>query len=163
MSKVRMRPTFDVDLNCRPPEFLAALEQGLRDGRATWDGRLFGDYAIVRVREEQRQFWSPALHLQTDAGAQGGTRVHGRFSPSSPIWTAFVAIYVLLSLLALAGITYGWVQHNLGAAPTGLWAVPGALALAGFTYGAALIGQGLGAEDMYRMRRFVDEVAARCA
>ena len=27
--------------------------------------------------------------------------MHGKFSPSSPIWTFFVAIYVLLSLLVL--------------------------------------------------------------
>lgn len=156
MSKVRMRPEFDADLACRPPTFLEALETTLRAGAAEWDGRLFGDYAIVRVRADQRHFWSPALHLQVEAGAQGGTHIHGKFSPSSPIWTFFVAIYVLLSLLVLAGISYGFVQSNLQQSPWAFWALPLALALGGFTYGAALIGQGLGAEDMYRMRRLID-------
>ena len=37
--------------------------------------------------------------------------------------------------------------------------MPIVLLLAGFTYGAAFIGQGLGAEDMYALRTFVEHVA----
>jgi hypothetical protein len=63
-----------------------------------------------------------------------------------------MAVYVLLAILALGGLSYGIVQHTLGQGPWSLLIVPACAALFGFVYEATLIGQGLGAEQMYRMR-----------
>lgn len=52
------------------------------------------------------------------------------------------------------------VQHTIGQAPWSLLIVPAAAALFGFVYGATLIGQGLGAEQMYLMRSLVDRACA---
>jgi len=52
-------------------------------------------------------------------------------------------------------------QSTLGMPAWGFLGVPVALALAAFTYGAAFIGQGLGAEEMYVLRSFVDEALRR--
>jgi hypothetical protein len=68
----------------------------------------------------------------------------------------FMAVYILLALAALGGLSYGIVQYTLGQAPWSLWIVPASAALFGFVYGATLIGQGLGAEQMYTMRSLVD-------
>lgn len=51
----------------------------------------------------------------------------------------------------------------VGESPWALAGVPAALALVGFTYGAAFIGQGLGAEEMYRLRSFVDDCVEAAA
>jgi hypothetical protein len=48
------------------------------------------------------------------------------------------------------------VQYTLGQPPWSLWVAPVAAALFGFVYGATLIGQGLGAEQMYMMRSLID-------
>jgi hypothetical protein len=62
----------------------------------------------------------------------------------------------LLAIVALGGLTYGIVQYTLGQSPWSLWIAPSAVALFGFVYGATLIGQGLGAEQMYTMRTLID-------
>ena len=67
-----------------------------------------------------------------------------------------MAIYILLALVALGGLSYGAVQYTLGQPPWSLLIVPAAVALFGFVYGATLIGQGLGAEQMYTMRSLID-------
>jgi len=68
----------------------------------------------------------------------------------------FMAVYIFLAIVALGGITYGLVQSTLGQPPWALWIAPAAIALFGFVYGVTLIGQGLGAEQMYTMRSLID-------
>jgi hypothetical protein len=89
----------------------------------------------------------------------GGHRLHARFSPSSPVWTAFVAIYLALACIGTGAACYGGAQLIMKETPWAFVGVPIVLALAAFTYGAAFIGQGLGSEDMYTLRRFVEGVA----
>ncbi len=50
-------------------------------------------------------------------------------------------------------------QLLLDEPPWAFVGVPIALALGAFTYGAGFVGQGLGAEDMYVLRRLVERVA----
>ena len=68
----------------------------------------------------------------------------------------FMAVYILLAIIALGGLSYGIVQYTLGQSPWSLLVAPAAVAVFGFVYGATLIGQGLGAEQMYMMRSLVD-------
>jgi hypothetical protein len=70
----------------------------------------------------------------------------------------FMAVYILLAIIALGGLSYGIVQYTLRQSPWSLLIAPAAAALFGFVYGATLIGQGLGAEQMYTMRSLVDRV-----
>ena len=153
MARAKIRPTFEEPLSVAPQVFFAELEKALAttDGRCR--GRLFRDYAILRIRQEERELWSPALNLEVDEEA--GV-VRGVFAPSSPVWTAFLAIYVALLCIGIAAGCYGWSQWTLGETPWALAGVPVVLVLAGLTYGAAFIGQGLGAEDMHELRSFVE-------
>lgn len=158
MGKPRMRPEFVLPLPAPPRAFFAQLETQLR-GHATCRGRIFAGGALLRLHSAEQRVWSPALHLQGEGGDDGPWQLRGRFSPSSPVWTAFLAIYLLLACAALGAGCYGGAQMILGETPWAFVGVPIALALAAFTYGAAFIGQGLGAEDMYELRTFVDAIA----
>jgi hypothetical protein len=138
------------------------MRVALQESHAHCRGQLFGNPtqggAILRRLERDQHFWSPALHLHMEQDASARWTVHGRFSPSSPVWTAFVAIYLSLACLGIGAGCYGGAQMIMGHEPWALLGMPVALALAAFTYGAAFIGQGLGSDDMYELRRFVDEV-----
>ena len=69
-----------------------------------------------------------------------------------------MTVYGTLIFVALVGIAYGWSQVMLDRTPWALSLVPGAAVIGGFVYGAAFIGQGLGAEQMYELRAFIDGV-----
>jgi hypothetical protein len=107
------------------------------------------------MRDGERTFWSPYLNLEVE-DEPDGSAIRGRFSPHPNVWTMFMAVYILLALAALGGLSYGMVQYTLGQPPWSLWVAPVAAALFGFVYGATLIGQGLGAEQMYTMRSLID-------
>ncbi|MCA8944127.1 MAG: hypothetical protein KDB80_16300 [Planctomycetes bacterium] len=157
MLKHRVRPVFVRPLPVEPGAFFRALDSAQEDG-GLCRVCVFEGGAILRIRESDRHFWSPALHLHVQFGADG-PELHGRFSPSSPIWTAFLASYLALGCIAVASACYGCAQLTVDATPWAFVGVPAAFVTAGFVYGAAFIGQGFGAEDMYELRSFVDHVA----
>ncbi|MCB9878183.1 MAG: hypothetical protein H6835_11345 [Planctomycetes bacterium] len=158
----RIRPQFELALPLLPERFYVALEQALARPDANCRGLRYGDGdgggVILRRLERDQHVWSPALYVHVERDDEGGHRVHGRFSPSSPVWTAFVAIYLVLACVGIACACYGGAQLTMDHAPWAFVGVPIALLLAGFTYGAAFIGQGLGADDMHQLRCFVERV-----
>ncbi|MEM7205391.1 MAG: hypothetical protein AAF628_34365 [Planctomycetota bacterium] len=159
MSAPRVRPTFALPLAVEPQRFFAGLEGALASGDGVCRGHLFEGGAILRIEPEARRLWSPALYLHIDSGGERGNVLHGKFSPSSPVWTAFVAIYIGLACVAIGGACWGLAQSTLDRPPWAFLLVPLALLLAAFTYGAAFIGQGLGAEDMHELRALVERAA----
>lgn len=163
MTSPRIRPVFARPLRARPAAFYGALERALAEPAVRCRGRRYGagdgGGVILRTCDADCRVWSPALYVHVDPQGDGGWQLTGRFSPSSPVWTAFVAIYLALACVAIGAACYGGAQIILGEPPWAFVGVPVALLLAGFTYGAAFIGQGLGSEDMYELRTFVERVA----
>ena len=135
--------------NIYPEEIEARLRRamGLRQ-RVALDvgGRVRPEYA-ARV-----EFDDLEVDYEPD-----GSAIRGRFSPHPNVWTMFMGVYLLLAIAGLAGLSYGIVQLTLGEWPWGFLVVPASVAMFGFVYGATLIGQGLGAEQMYVMRSLVDQ------
>lgn len=121
-------------------------------------GQVFRKHAVVQMQDGQRTFWSPYLNLEIE-DEPDGSAIRGRFSPHPNVWTLFMGVYILLTIVALGGLSYGIVQLTLGESPWAFLVVPAAVAMFGFVYGATLIGQGLGAEQMYTMRSLVDRAS----
>jgi hypothetical protein len=159
MAAPRMRPSFEFQLPVERQVWLDALKRLLDRDTEACRGQVFRKHAVVEVREQARSFWSPYLNLEVEDEPDGAA-IRGRFSPHPHIWTLFMAIYILIGILGLSGLVLGLVQLTMGEATWGFWIVPGAVALFGFVYGATLIGQGLGAEQMYVMRSLVDRASS---
>jgi len=155
MAPPRMRPRFELQLPVARETWLDALRAELESDPPSLRGQVFRKHAVVQMLDAERTFWSPYLNLEVE-DEPDGSAVRGRFSPHPNVWTLFMAIYILIAMAGLAGLSYGIVQYTLGQPPWALLGVPAAVALFGFVYGATLIGQGLGAEQMYMMRRLVD-------
>ena len=169
-----MRPVFLRAMVGAPSVFLGALQQALERSSGQpgeCRGKVFANGAILRLCDAECRVWSPALHLAVEAlgsgdggsvgnggGNSDGWQLRGTFSPSSPVWTAFIAIYLGLACVGIGTACWGGAQLIMNETPWAFVGVPITLALAAFTYGAAFIGQGLGAEDMYALRSFVDHV-----
>ncbi|MBL8755981.1 MAG: hypothetical protein JNK15_21985 [Planctomycetes bacterium] len=159
----RMCPVFERPLAQPPAALFAALATALADKSCAVRGQIHPNGALLRLRSGDQRVWSPALHVEMRGEPGGPWTLRGCFTPSSPVWTAFVAIYLGLAILFLAAISWGGAQMILGETPWAFWGAALAPVLAGFTYGAAFIGQGLGAEDMYELRSFLEGVADRVA
>jgi uncharacterized integral membrane protein len=152
-----MRPQFELQLPVTREVWLDALRSALQNEAESLRGQVFRKHAVVEMRDEERTFWSPYLNLEVE-DEPDGSAIRGRFSPHPSVWTMFIAVYILLAIVALGGLSYGMVQYTLGQSPWSLLIAPAAVALFGFVYGATLIGQGLGAEQMYTMRSLIDRV-----
>ena len=150
-----MRPRFELQLPVNRERWLGALQSLLDEGDGALRGQVFRKHAVVQMQDRERTFWSPYLNLEVE-DEPDGSAIHGRFSPHPNVWTMFMGVYILLAILALGGLSYGIVQYTLGQSPWAFVIVPAAVAMFGFVYGATLIGQGLGAEQMYTMRRLID-------
>ena len=153
-----MRPRFEFQLPVTRERWLGELRAQLKSDADPLRGQVFRKHAVVEMRDNKRTFWSPYLNLEVE-DEPDGSAIRGRFSPHPNVWTMFIAVYVLLALVALGGLSYGLVQYTLGQPPWSLLVAPASVALFGFVYGATLIGQGLGAEQMYTMRSFIDRVS----
>lgn len=159
-TRPRMRPRFEVELDVPGDAVLASLRSELRSSRAPVDGSVLSTQAELTTHRSEAHFWSPYLSVEVTRGDDGRWRLTGRFAPEPNVWILFMGVYGILGMGALAGLMYGVSQRLVGEAPWALAGVPAALALIAFTYGAAFIGQGLGAEEMYTLRSFVDDAVA---
>ena len=151
-----MRPRFELQLPVEREKWLGSLRELLDGDAESLRGQVFTKHAVVQMRDGERTFWSPYLNLEVD-DEPDGSAIRGRFSPHPNVWTMFMGVYLLIAIAGLAGLSYGLVQLTLGESPWAFVVVPAAAALFGFVYGATLIGQGLGAEQMYLMRSLVDQ------
>ena len=150
-----MRPRFELQLPVGRERWLGALKSLLHNNAGSLRGQVFRKHAVVLMRDGERTFWSPYLNIDVQ-DEPDGSAIRGRFSPHPNVWTMFMGVYILLAITALGGLSYGIVQCTLGQSAWGFWLVPASVALFGFVYGATLIGQGLGSEQMYVMRKLVD-------
>jgi uncharacterized integral membrane protein len=150
-----MRPRFEMQLPVDRERWLNTFKSLLETDAESLRGQVFRKHAVVEMRDGERTFWSPYLNLEVE-DEPDGSAIRGRFSPHPNVWTMFMGVYILLAIIALGGFSYGIVQYILGQSPWALAIAPAAVMMFGFVYGATLIGQGLGAEQMYTMRSLVD-------
>jgi hypothetical protein len=151
----RPRPRFELRTTSTRPALLHRIRMGLRADK-TLRGMVlpYGRVEITVAPNEQRA-WSPQLVADVEEDGEGCV-VHARFGPHPHVWTLYVILYGVASMVALACLIYGAAQLTIGVTPWALWLTPIAAVLAGLVFGAAYVGQGLGSEQMYRLRAFLE-------
>lgn len=155
----RMRPVFEIRLNSSGRDVLRALDALLAAGDSGLVGQVLPRHAVLQLPTDRRTLLSPFLNLElieSDPGGNAGAVLKGRFSPHPNVWTGFVAIYGVLTMIAVLSGMYGLSQWWLGEPAWALLGVPIGLGAIAFVYGAAVIGQGLTADEMYNLRALVD-------
>lgn len=159
----RMRPRFIAEVDCRVEEVMAALAEDPARSAAGIEGRFSERHGVLRVDTSERRFWSTQLGITIEApraGADGPevpTRVLGVFSPHPEIWTGYVFAVGTLAGISVFGVVYAIVQLSMGNAPWCLLGSVIATLLGALVYTSTLVGQGLTADEMYRLRRYLDQ------
>lgn len=161
MQRPRARPRFSVEVTGAADAISASVKARLAQGHAVVEGSVHPRTVNLWVKPPHRHFWSPHLDLQLTETPNGTTRLDGLFAPHPQVWTAFIALQLLFALLSIAAGIFLISQLTLG----GL-VLEAALSLVamlvggGLAYGAAYVGQGLGSEQMYELRAFLDQALA---
>lgn len=153
-----MRPRFELELDVPASEVLEELGRRLAARGTDVVGAVVRQQAELHVARDLAHFWSPNLTLQVVSEEPGTEKLCGRFGPDQGMWMLFMVIYAILGMVGLLATMFGVSQWLVHEPPWALLLVPCSAALSAFVYGAAFIGQGLGAEQMYTLRSLVDQV-----
>jgi hypothetical protein len=159
MPAPRVRPTFEISTHLSPQRVADRIRANL-DGVKGVIVATFIDDKIELVPDPSIvHSWSPQLTLDLSETADG-TLVRARFAPHPHVWALYLAIHALGAFGTLGAAMAGLSQYLAGQSPWALWALPIAPVLAALVWALAFVGQGLGAEQMYTLRRFVEESLA---
>ena len=151
----RMKPTFHIRVDEDGEQVMYRLQDLLGRENCPVVGRVLSRHASIQLPPEKRSLLSPYLNLDL-IEKDGYFLLKGKFSPHPHVWTGFMAIYGILAMVGLAGLMYGLAQQTIDETPWAMLAAPGAVVAIAFVYGAAVIGQGLTADEMHTLRLVVD-------
>lgn len=154
-----MRPRFRVSVKGDAEAARRRVQRAVEADDSIRGGRV-GQRLELTVPDEERHYWSPHLSVVIEDGGDGDAVAEGRFGPHPHVWTMFIALYAHVAFLAIGGAMYGASQWILRQDLWALWGVPIAAGLAVLVYLSAFYGQGLGRDQMYRLRSFVEDALA---
>lgn len=156
MTELRLRPRFRQEVACPSGALLSALDQRLSESADGIRGTVFQTSCVLRVPENDVQFWSPQLEIAVEPQGESGAVVHGLYGPRPAVWSMFVALYVGIAFIGLMGVIFGYSQSLLGHSAWAYWAGPVSVAAAIGVYLIARTGRRLGYSQMAELRRFYD-------
>lgn len=156
MARPRLRPTFEIAAELPAREIRERIKASADEARSVVATLVDKTKIELFPDPEAVHLWSPQLTLVLTE-EDGHTNIRARFSPHPNVWTFYVAIHALGAFGTLGAGMFGLSQHLAGERPWALYALPIAPVLAALVWALAFVGQGLGAEQMYTLRRFVEE------
>ena len=156
MAAARVRPTFEISSDLPAAQVIARIEASLRAARGSVIAIVTSHRVELTPDPSTVHPWSPQLTLVLDeTGA--GTLVRARFAPHPHVWSLYLAIHALGAFGTIGAGVFGLSQHLTGESPWALWALPISPVLAALVWAFAFVGQAMSSEQMYALRRFVEE------
>lgn len=113
------------------------------------DGRL-----ELTVSREATHLWSPQLFVEVSR-TEGGSRLSARFAPHPHVWTMYVGACAIACMATFGALMLAVAQWMMHERLWGLWVAPLTALVAALTFGAAFVGQGLSAAQMFLLRDFL--------
>ena len=154
MSSFRIRPVFSQTIPLARAEVQQRIAHAVdRDGGGRFEVKNFPNFICLRIREEDRHFWSPRLNLSIEEEVGGHTRIEGTYGPNASVWGLFLYSYLTVGMLGTFAGALGLAQHTMGRHPWGYWLLAALVLLAGGLYLTAQLGQKLGARQMFMLHQ----------
>lgn len=158
MSSFRIRPRFKQKVKLSSKELVELLKKELNaDEEKQCVGVVTDNYAAIKIPVKERHFWSPQLTLSYDE-SEDITEIRGLYGPNPTVWAVFFFSYAILGIVGLFVLVIGFSRYSLGMSTSILWGLPITGVLAIILYIFAQTGQKLGAEHMYTLHHFFEEL-----
>ena len=150
------RPRIRERISLAPDEAIRKLETSLDSTDLPVVGMVSArlHHAELRVRRDERHFWSPCLSIQLE-GEGSGSDLHGQIGPHPSLWVFFAFVYITSMSAACFGLIFGLVQWSLDMSPWALWVVPAAVLVCAVLLAVSRTGQKLADAQMVMMNRFL--------
>lgn len=158
LDKIRNRPRFKMFTTLTKEEYAENLKHYLVEHQAEFGGNVNKEMATICVKTAEEDYWKPNLSLRTEE-EDGQVVIRGVFGPSSSVWTFFMFLYFLFTILWMTFFTMYFVESQIDSHEFP-WALPASfvmLACIAATYAAARIGQNKAKDEMKMLRRFAEE------
>ena len=111
----------------------------------------------IKIPVAERHYWSPQLHISTEQ-TDDGTIIRGLYGPNPTVWGLFFFGYLTVGVLSFFAAFWGFSQLTLGHDARILWALPVLAVVALVLYLIAQMGQKIGADQMFRLHYFYEEI-----
>lgn len=159
MSSIHIRPRFKDRYRMPPEEVVRLIQEHMATLDCGCSAIVRKNFIILRIRPDERHFWSPQLHLSFEVDEEDGsfTIIRGLYGPNPTVWAFFTYGYAALGILATFLGMYGFSKYSLGQDHTVLWSLPVLAVLALILYIIAQIGQKIGAEQMFTLHHFFQD------
>lgn len=151
-----VRPRFSLETGIDAERLMQHVSDQLKRRGATLCGVVAPGRIELCVPNGRQHLWSPQLIIDIHPSATG-TYLEGRYGPHPNVWTLYVAAYAALAFASFVAASFGYAQWTMEQAPVALWVLPMAVFLGLLLRFVALLGQGLGAEQMSELRGFLDD------
>lgn len=158
LDKIRSRPRFKLYTQLSKEEVARDLQYCLDKNSDRFYGNVNSEVATIQVRTEIDNYWKPNLALRIEKEDER-TVIRGIFGPHSSIWTLFMFLYFLFSVLWMTFITMFFVERQINSHEFP-WALPASfvmLAGMGLTYFASRVGQKKAKSEMKLLRQFAEK------
>ncbi len=117
-------------------------------------------HIYIKIHPNQQHFWSPQLHLTFEQNEdEHNVIVRGLYGPNPTVWAIFFFSYITLGILSLFIGMWGLTRWSLGLDSTILWAIPVFGVIALVLYVSAQAGQKIGAQQMFDIHHFYEELS----
>jgi hypothetical protein len=156
MSSFKIRPRFKHAFAGEREIFEQKIVNELKNSHRLVFTYLSGQL-YIKFHSKVEHFWSPQLHLSFEQ-EQDKVIVLGLYGPNPTVWAIFFFGYTALGILTLFFGMYGLIRYNLQMDYTILWLIPVFVLLAIVMYVSAQAGQKIGAQQMFEIHHFYEEL-----
>jgi hypothetical protein len=157
MTSFRIRPRFEKIIATPQGSLEERIKENLKKPECPISGLVAPGHIYLKVRPEERHFWSPELHLSLETHEKG-VLVRGLYGPHPVVWFYFLMGYTALAVSSLFVSIIGLSRLSLGLSAHILWLLGVFGIVTALMYLASQTGQKLGAEQTFRIHHCFEEM-----
>lgn len=159
LDKIRSRPRFKMYTAIPKEKIIKDIQKSLRAMPKDFTGNINSEVATIQVKSEDSPYWKPNLALRIGIEDEK-TVIRGIFGPNTSIWTFFMFLYFVFSILWMTFFTMFFVENQINSNEFP-WALPASFfmlfCIVG-TYFASRFGQKKAKSEMEKLRDFAEKV-----